>query len=627
MMNEKRLRTTMPLLIGIVLLGFALRLYHINQVPLRGDEAFTVIHWMREPLSDTLANIATVDPQPPLAYLIYHIWGFLTGTGEQTVRLLPALLNLIGVPALYALGKRIGGRRVGLLAALLWAVHPYQIWHAQDARNYGIWAAASSVSLWLGLRAVEHDRRVDWALYVIAAAAAAYLYYLELFALVVINLYVLLTRWRDRRLLLRWLGAQVAIGLLLAPWYLQERLLVSSGYGGTAGGFELEKLWTWFIPTLTFGDALPASLAGWIWRPLLVALGAGMWVLWRRDRRHALLIGLLATLPLVLLSIVSTRMNVFAHRYVLAAAPAYVLLLTMLVVALLRSRAGGMIARASGALLLVAVLAIQLGSLTTYYFDYTKSPDWRALASYLSERSSPDDLIIQGAADEAYTFYADQYQIPAEGIRLPASERQPNDEIGAVLAERAPQGASIWRVAQTPPNWPNAGVVEDWLNSQMQLVRATQANGMRVEQYRTWQVVPDEIEAAPLATFGGLVELVGVRVFPPEPTGELVVWLYWRPIGQSAGPLKLFVHLTGPTNPATGTPLWSQDDQEPQDGRVTTDRWDIGTIYRDIYVLPLANVAPGTYQLSAGIYAPDTNQRIPTANGADHAVIGEITLP
>jgi hypothetical protein len=150
---------------------------------------------------------------------------------------------------------------------------------------------------------------------------------------------------------------------------------------------------------------------------------------------------------------------------------------------------------------------------------------------------------------------------------------------------------------------------------------------MRVEQYRTWQVVPDEIEAAPLATFGGLVELVGVRVFPPEPTGELVVWLYWRPIGQSAGPLKLFVHLTGPTNPATGTPLWSQDDQEPQDGRVTTDRWDIGTIYRDIYVLPLANVAPGTYQLSAGIYTPDTHQRIPTANGADHAVIGEITLP
>jgi len=627
MMNGKHLRSTLPILTAIVLLGFALRLYHLNQVPLRGDEAFTVIHWMREPLSDTLANIATVDPQPPLAYFLYHVWGILTGTGEQTVRLLPALLNLIGIPVLYALGKRIGGRRVGLLAALMWAIHPYQIWHAQDARNYGIWAAASAASLWLGLRAVEHDRRVEWVLYVIVAAAAAYLYYLELFALVVINLYVLSTRWRDRRLLLRWLGAQVAIGLLLAPWYLQERLLVSSGYGGTAGGFELEKLWTWFIPTLTFGDALPASLAGWIWMPLLATLVAGVVTLWRRNRSHALLIGLLATLPLLLLGIVSTRMNVFAHRYVLAAAPAYVLLLAVLVVALLRSRRFGVLGRAVGALLLVTVLAVQLTSLNAYYFDYTKSPDWRALASYLSEHAGADDLIIQGAADEAYTFYADQSQIPAEGIRLPASEHQPSDEIRAVLAERAPQYASLWRVAQTPPNWPNAGVVEDWLNAELQPVRITQANGMRVEQYRAWNVSPAEISVEPLATFGGLAELVGARVFPPEPTGELVIWLYWRPIGQSAGPLKLFVHLTGPTNPATGTPLWSQDDQEPQDGRVTTERWDIGTIYRDVYVLPLDNVPPGTYRLSTGIYAPDTGQRMLTADGDDHILIGDISLP
>lgn len=627
MMDGKHRRSTLPILTAIVLFGFALRLYHVNQVPLRGDEAFTVIHWMREPLSDTLANIATVDPQPPLAYFLYHVWGILTGTGEQTVRLLPALLNLIGIPALYALGKRIGGRRVGLLAALMWAIHPYQIWHAQDARNYGIWAAASAVSLWLGLRAVEHDRRVDWVLYIIAAAAAAYLYYLELFALVVINLFVLITRWRDRRLLLRWLGAQIAIGLLLAPWYLQERLLVSSGYGGTAGGFELEKLWTWFIPTLTFGDALPASLAGWIWIPLLATLAAGGVALWRRNRGHALLIVLLGTLPLLLLGIVSTRMNVFAHRYVLAAAPAYVLLLAALVVALLRSRRIGVLGRAAGALLLAAVLAVQLTSLYAYYFDYTKSPDWRALASYLSQHADAADLIIQGAADEAYTFYADQYQIPAEGIRLPASERQSSDEIRAVLAARASQYASLWRVAQTPPNWPNAGVVEDWLNDQLQPVRITQANGMRIEQYRAWDVSPEEIAAAPLATFGDLAELVGARAFPPEPTGELVIWLYWRPIGQSAGPLKLFVHLAGPTNPASGTPLWSQDDQEPQDGRVTTDRWDIGTIYRDVYVLPLDNVPPGTYQLSTGIYTPDTGQRMLTTGGDDHVMIGTIALP
>ena len=63
------------------------------------------------------------------------------------MRMLPALINLLGVPTMYALGRRLfSADLVGLIAASLWAVNPNLIWHSQDVRNYAIWAALSGVS-------------------------------------------------------------------------------------------------------------------------------------------------------------------------------------------------------------------------------------------------------------------------------------------------------------------------------------------------------------------------------------------------------------------------------------------------------------------------------------------------
>jgi hypothetical protein len=138
-----------------------------------------------------------------------------------------------------------------------------------------------------------------------------------------------------------------------------------------------------------------------------------------------------------------------------------------------------------------------------------------------------------------------------------------------------------------------------------------------------WEVSEDEVRDEPLAVFGDAVELVDVRVFQPEPTGQLTVWLYWRPIEQTETSLTGFVHLVGDINPATGTPLWSQDDHLPQQGRVLTTTWEAGELYRDVYVLPLEGVEPGQYELYAGLYDPETGQRLRMEGGADAVLIGE----
>lgn len=602
------------LLFGIILLGFALRLFHLNTVSLRGDEAFTVLHWMREPLATTIAEIATKDPQAPLSYALYRGWALTVGMSESVARFLPALFSVLGIPAMYALGRRMRGARFGLLAAFLWAIHPYQIWHAQDARSYAIWSALSLLAVWLALRAIDKQRRVDWLLYIAAAVLAGYIYYLELFVLVVLNLYVLLTRWRERQVLLRWFGSQAIIGLLLALWYIQPRLLTGSGYGGTAGGFAPNEWITKFLPTLTlgadarmFGDTYSALII-----LLVLALIAGLALWWRINRQQALLVGLWGVVPPLLLGIVALRLNVFEPRYVLAAAPAYTLLLCALVF--------GIKAKIVRVALASLVSFTSVFILFNYYFvtDYAKVSDWRALASFLSEVVSPGDWVTQAGADIAFALYCEDYKI-AEicDDQLPANPDQSAEEIRSLLTTRSEASESLWYVGM-PQAWANANVAQNWLDGHMQRVRETTVDGMLVQQFKRWEVKPNEYNPMPLATFEDLAELVGAET-SNEPDGTITVRLYWRALSRSETRLKVFLHLS-----TDDGQIAAQDDQYPQDGRADTTTWQAGTIYRDVYTLPPAPL--GAYSLLVGWYEPETNRRLLVDGDGDSFAIKTLEI-
>jgi hypothetical protein len=609
------------ILVGLILIGFALRLYRINVPSLRGDEAFTVVHWMRTPLAESTAAIATIDPQPPLAYALFRVWWLVLGDNEYLARYLPALLNLIGIAALYALGKRLSGARVGLVAALLWTVHPFQIWHAQDARNYAIWSAASVTGVWLALRAISKRRPVDWMLYIAVACLAAYIYYLELFVIFTLMLYVAIIGWRNGRLLRDWIIALVMIGLVLAPWYVQPRLLSGGGYGGTTGGFQAERLLTEFLPALNFGlRTMPFEWLTRLWLALLPVLMIGGVMWWRRDWRRALLPTLLAIVPALLLGIVSTRINVFAPRYVLGSAPAFALIVAYLVIALMRSVWGKVIAL----LLLVFWLGVSFINLANHCLvhDYAKSPDWRAFTQYIEQQAKPTDIIVQRAADEALNFYYDEYNIPFDRKQLPANPTQSEAEITGLLEADSRTHSSIWLVAQTFPDWPSAGIVEGWIAAHMQTVRRTNVNGIPVEQYKLWEVSPDELDEEPLATFEDVVELRSANILAADTTGDhLTIWLYWQPLQQTDTPLKIFVHLLNP-----GSPPQSQADQFPQSGRIATDSWHVREVYRDVYEIPLENVPAGDYDLVVGFYDPATGERLAVGDD-DSFSFGTVTIP
>ena len=133
------------LLLGILLLAFALRLYNVEGQSIWGDEAFS-IYTAQQSVGNVLSSGA--DLHPPLYHLLLHFWLLLTGRTALAVRFLSLGWSLLSVAAGYALARTLTAEEPALLSAtFLVAISPFQIFYAQEARMYAQAAALCALAL------------------------------------------------------------------------------------------------------------------------------------------------------------------------------------------------------------------------------------------------------------------------------------------------------------------------------------------------------------------------------------------------------------------------------------------------------------------------------------------------
>ncbi len=619
------------ILILITWLGFALRLHELAAVPLRGDEAFSALNWAGIPLHQSLTEIATIEPHPPLTYVLFRLWGLLIGGIDSpfALRLLPVFGNLIGVSGAYALASRLSGKPInGMAAALIWAIHPYEIWHSQDFRNYALWAGLSVTSLWLGLRLIDRPIMRNWLLHALLAITGALIFYTEVFMSIALVLVAICSKKSDRRFLARFISLQGIVVLipLVAFLILQTGLLASGAYPGNLESLYIPDFLFRFLPVLTLGETAPGSSL-WLWIILALALGLFAFIVARGSRREITYIGAIVLVPFLLLGVLSLRVNIFHPRYVLATVPGFVLLIS-----LGSARLAVWIAKAVGTrqgyvmpLLLAPWIILSALSLHTYHNDpaFRKSPAWDELGDFLNNRVTIDDLVIQLSADPAFGYY---YRGSAEDRALPSGPLQSASSIIDALEAARVNYDSIYVVSNAIPSWRNARVGEDWMRENMQPVTLSDVSGLAIRQYMEWTVL--EADAIPLASFGGVVDLLDYRFFDdPLPTGELLLRVYWRPLAVTQSSLKSFVHVYGDANPETGRVLWAQDDQFPQSGRIDSRSWTPAQVFRDVYYLPAGTLQDGSYELRLGWYEPVSGDRLLTDAGSDSFLLQGFDYP
>jgi len=391
-------------ILAVLAVALALRLVMLGTRSIQYDDAFSI--FLAERSLPEIIRGTAADTMPPLYYFLLHFW-LLAGRSLAWLRLLSVLLSLGIVMLLYLLVRRLFGHSAGIWAALLAAISPLQLYHAQDLRMYALLALSQLGYYYFFARIWRPDGRgprgTDWLGLVSCGAAAMYSHNLAIFGLAVPNL-VLLVR-REWRLLLRLCLAQAGIGLLALPWLWlvpgQVAKIQRAFWTPRPGLVEVVQA------VLLFVIHLP--LPG-IWMMIGGVIAAQAYVLtlletWRSRREGAglaLLVGVMLGLPALLFIASYLIRPVFVTRGFLAAALAFLGLAGR---ATARSWRRGVGPFLLGLFVLGAVI-----SLPAYYTfeSFPRSPFQEAVTA-LEAQNQPGDVILH---DNKLSFFPAHYYAP-----------------------------------------------------------------------------------------------------------------------------------------------------------------------------------------------------------------------
>lgn len=182
------------------------------QVSLWTDEAATIAG-ARRTLPELWRMLQNVDAVHGLHYLLMHFWIELFGQSAVSLRMPSALAVGAGAAGVYVLARGLGGSRLALWGALIFAVLPRVTWTGIEARSFAFSAAAA---VWLSVLlfgALKRNTAWRWIAYsaLSAISVAINLYLVLLIASHALTLLALRdVTWRQR---FQWLLA-VALGMV-----------------------------------------------------------------------------------------------------------------------------------------------------------------------------------------------------------------------------------------------------------------------------------------------------------------------------------------------------------------------------------------------------------------------------
>lgn len=477
------------------------------------DEAFSV--WMaHHPPADLWAWLVRIDHHPPLYYLLLHGWLGWFGDGPGAIRGLSALCSTLAIPLLAGAGRALGGRRVGLAAAWMLALSPWQVRYAQEARMYGLLLLAAAGAFYATARLLAYQPSSSsgktglslWLL-LVASQTAAMLTHNTTSVLLPVALnvgvggaWLLARRAPDDSLpgvaahgfAWRWAAAQIAaVGLWAVVWlpgFWRQVQVVEARF--------------WLQPPVwanlaEYGQMLAAgflpvgSLVGWGALALVMGLAAWGVYAWRGAAVKLWLALALWWIPPLIELAVSVRRPLFHLPSLIWTALPFTLLAAVGWTALARRRT---LAIGCAAL---ALLVWGLG-LRGYFVDFQKER-WDLAAAHVAAAARPGDLVLFNATWVQLPF---EYYLRAPGPALDLrgapvdlfarGELEPvmtAADLGT-LAARVQGSDQVWLVYSH--NWytdPN-GLIPAELDRRFAEVEIFSLPGIEIRRYTTPRSAP-----------------------------------------------------------------------------------------------------------------------------------------
>ncbi len=359
-----------------------LRLPILTRQSIAFDEGFSLAV-SSKPLPVLLKVILSDGVHPPLFYMLFKGALALFGTTEFGARFFPAVLSILGVAAIFLLGKALFGRQVGLAAALLLAVNPVHIWLAQEARMYSLLSLLVTLNFWFFWQILHDPHRKYWFGLWLTTVLLITTHYFGLLIPTIQFFYLTFRLKKHPHTLMPWTLTQFAAGLVLLPWLIATALRPVKSFGiaflvrPTPADmlFSVWNMITGFEPSLWM-IALPA----------LAVAAIGIFSAWKRlPVAPALLLTLWTFAPLVLVWAVSQQRSFYADRYLSFTIPALMLLI-----------AAGWMQFPAGPKIIIPLMGIfllvnhlVLLNTPTFWKD-----NWREAARFIATHEEPGDVIV-----------------------------------------------------------------------------------------------------------------------------------------------------------------------------------------------------------------------------------------
>lgn len=485
-------------LIGLLAVAGSVRLMQLADKPLWIDEVSRLV-WSKgyetAPVTDArpyaignglhplgfgpvlrLNNLHT----PPLNALVFNAWLRLVGRRDDFALKLPfALIGTLAALALYFAGRELWGHAEGLIAGLLVALSPFQVYYAQEVNHYALAATLTAFSYLFYYRFMRRQRLADAVAFSSFGLLAIYTHYYFALALAAqgIGALHLLHRqgqdwWHRARLLLPF--AAVGVGFLpyLPTVRVQMLELTADSTAGPFGGasYFFERLnANLLMPWLgELSNSTPA-LIGFpliVLFVVLVALGISE----HRDPSFRWALAVNAVLPplsIFILYLLQKKNTLLWPRYGLFFSFALYL---PLAAAIARGR------RAVRLLGVAATLVSMLIGLRFYFHTFQKE-DWRAAAGAIDSAATPGDRILIFQPNLAYALA--QYLRGDNRITSLLDSREVRGQVDRTSAE----SAGVFLVTAWPGSSAVPGVASDLLSCRYPLQVTLLATNIMVRYF------------------------------------------------------------------------------------------------------------------------------------------------
>ena len=402
-------RNTCALML-LTFLAAIVRLLTMQDAGIWFDEAVSLLI-AKNNIYHIIAGSPGVSVNPPVYYILLHLWSQFAG-GEAGARLLSVFFGLAAVIMAYLLALRLMGERVALLAALIFAVSPFQVYYSQELRMYSLLTFLSLGIIYSTAGILQRERIVDWIGLVFFSIAGLYTHYFAALVIAVSMGLIAASAYRQRGMIMKAFIACIIIAALFAPWI--PSFMNNTGEVYTAKSTVAEvhsNICPAIFPLGTFksfsiGNEQTISLADYS-RAYFIIIPACLififlFVLGMTGgvhRKKAIKMSMYIFIPIAMTMIISIKMmDVYLNRYlIICTGPFYLLVSRGL--SLLAER------RRLFALLTLFLVGLCLAA----NFNRSLNPDYRReefrqAALYVAQNAYPGDRVSHPSIFTLYPF-------------------------------------------------------------------------------------------------------------------------------------------------------------------------------------------------------------------------------